>query len=73
MLTDKQKEAAARELCRLRGIDPDKRIAHGADPSPEGYVPGVCLQSPAWMRALREINAQEQLAAALEVGRSHEE
>lgn len=71
MLTSKQKEIAARELCRLRGVDPDKQIAHEADPSPEGYVPGVCLYSPAWTRALCEINAQEQLAAALEAGRNH--
>ncbi len=72
MMTDKQKESAARELCRLRGIDPDQRVGHDADPLPGGYVPAVMLYSPAWRRAVREIEAQERLEAAMKVGRDHE-
>ncbi len=70
-MTDQQKEAAARELCRLRGIDPDQRVAHGADPLPSGVVPMVCLYSPAWRLAVREIEAQERIEAAMRVGRDH--
>ncbi len=72
MMNDKQKKAAARELCRLRGIDPDQPVAHGADPSPDGFVPAVCLYSPAWERAVREIEAQERIEAAMLFGREHE-
>ena len=71
MMTDKQKESAARELCRLRGIDAGQRVGHGADPTPEGFVPEVLLYSPAWTRALMEIKAQEQIEAAMKAGRAH--
>ncbi len=68
-MTDAQKEAAARELCRLRGIDPDYTVGHGANPNKNGIVPAVCIHSPAWRLALEEIEAQCQLEAAMAFGR----
>ena len=68
MLTSRQREVAARKLCELRGIDPEQSVAHGADPSPDGYTPAVLLYSPAWLRALREIEAQDILMDALRQG-----
>ena len=69
-MTAQQKEVAARELCRLRGYDPDASVSHGADPSPGGVTHAVLLHSPAWTRALREIEAQEHIEEAMRVGRS---
>lgn len=58
-------EAEARELCRIRGIDPDARVAHGADPDPDSmYVPYVMLYSPAWARIARECAQFDQLRQA---------
>lgn len=55
MMTEAQREAAARELCRLRGYDPMI--------TPLGA-------SINWLNlALREIDAAEQLAAAIAKGR----
>jgi hypothetical protein len=31
-MTPEQLEKAARHLCKLRGIDPDQQVAHGAEP-----------------------------------------
>ena len=56
-MTDKQIEIAARRLCEIRGIDPDKRVSHGADPSPDGVICDVLLYSKAWQRAVREVKA----------------
>ena len=68
-MNDEQKYVVARELCRLRGIDPDMIVAHGADPSPDGVVHDVVLYSPAWVRALREIEAKEALDVAVAHGK----
>ena len=69
MLNDKQLEAAARELCRLRRQDPDKTIWHGASPDESGCVPAVAICSQAWQLVAREIDAHEQLQAAIDFGR----
>ena len=69
-MTDAQKEAAARELCRLRGVDPESMVGHSAEPDSRGFVPAVWLLSPAWRIAIAEIAAREQLDAALLAGRS---
>ena len=70
MMTDRQKEVAARALCKARGREPDHMMGHGADPSPDGSVPGVWLQSPVWCRVLREIEDQERLELAMIAGRT---
>ena len=58
-------EAAARELCRLRGIDADEIVMHGPlDGS--GYA--VCLKSPRYRLAAHEIRAHAQVHAAMLVG-----
>lgn len=54
-LTKPQIEIAARELCKLRGVDPDKIIGHGAKPDENGFVPDVMLFSPQWELAVEEI------------------
>lgn len=72
-MTEYQLEVAARELCRLRGINPDTRVGHGPDPSPDGSVCDVYLYSPAWTRALREIEGFQQIATAVAVGKEAKE
>ncbi|BAG41614.1 hypothetical protein [Ralstonia phage phiRSL1] len=64
-MNDKQLEVAARELCRIRGIDPDSSVAHGADPNPDGSVYGVLLYSPAWTRVAREVKAHLEVHRAV--------
>lgn len=72
MMTDLQKELAARKLCALRGIDPDAMIAHAADSLSNGMVPAICLYSPAWQLAAREIEKHERIEEAMTFGRSVE-
>ena len=67
-MTEAQREAAARELCRLRGIDPDALVAHSAESNSLGWMPMVQIKSPAWKHALAEIAAREQIDAAMRVG-----
>lgn len=69
-MSNRQVEAAARELCRLRKIDADVMVAHGADPdSLNGMAPSVCLYSPAWRLAKKEVEEAEIMQSALEAGR----
>ena len=68
MMTDAQREAAARELCRLRGVDPGKRIQrdwYDAD--------GIRRLEPErqWESAAREILVHEQMQAAIAFGLRH--
>jgi hypothetical protein len=65
-MTDEQIEAAARKLCEIRGIDPEKRIGHGAEPNADGMVPAVILYSPAWRLVAREVGAFYQVAQAID-------
>lgn len=65
-------ELAARELCRLRGVDPDARVSHGADPSPDGSVIDIMMYSPAWTRVVREIIDADRTRAALAYAEEHE-
>ena len=66
MLTEKQLEIAARELCRLRGRDPDQNVCHGAEPDPvTGYVPAIALFSLQWRLVAKEIRGYEMIAAAI--------
>jgi hypothetical protein len=67
-MTPEQLEKAARHLCKLRGIDPDQQVAHGAEPDSRGYVHAILLHSPVWSRVVIEIERhmqiQESIAAA---------
>lgn len=66
MLTEKQLEIAARELCRLRGRDPDQKVCHEAEPDPvTGYVPSIALFSLQWRLVAKEIRGYEMLAQAI--------
>ncbi len=68
MLTESQLEIAARELCRLRGHDPDQKVCHGADPYPDtGYVPAVALFSPLWRLTAKEIRGYEMIAHSIKL------
>lgn len=67
-MTDDQKELAAKELCRLRGIFPDALLSHSAEPDANGFIPAVLMYSPAWKLALREIENQDQINSAIKVG-----
>jgi hypothetical protein len=65
-MTEEQLEAAARKLCEIRGIDPDKSVPHGAPPNDMGYVPSVLLYAPAWRLVASEIRNFYQIAQALD-------
>jgi hypothetical protein len=61
-MKNKWKEVAARELCRIRGIDPDARVCYAPY---DGNGPAIAIYSPAWKRALMEIEAHGQLEEAI--------
>lgn len=65
-MTDEQIEVAARKLCEIRGIDPDRRVGHGAEPDANGLVPAVLLYSPAWRLVAREVTSFYQVAQAID-------
>lgn len=77
MMTEAQIEVAARELCRLRGRDPDRRAGYINSPwpvietgccSPDGQ-PGTRQSTREWEAAAEELRAREHLDEALRVGR----
>lgn len=72
-MTEQQIEAAARKLCEIRGIDPDRMVPHGAPPNDHGYVPAVLLHSPAWRMAVSEVRNFYQLAKAVDFGMGMEQ
>ena len=72
-MTDKQKEIAARALCKARGQNPEQLVGHGAEPNVHGYIPAVMLHSPAWRLALREIDDHERMEMAMKAGRDAEQ
>jgi hypothetical protein len=54
MMTDQQREAAARELCRLRGLNPDERVSIHCD-SAFGVVYASRLEV-----TIREVQQEEE-------------
>lgn len=72
MMTEAQLEAAARELCRLRGVDPDKSTGHGAEPGPSGATCDVWMYSPAWCLAVKEVRARNIMDEAIAAGKAHQ-
>lgn len=72
-LTEEQLEKAARKLCELRGIDPDKRVPHSAPPTNMGYIPAVMMYSPAWTLMAGEVRNFWNLIAAIDFVTSPEE
>ena len=70
-MNESQRRYAARKLCELRGIDPDMRVSHGAEPDENGFVPAILLYSPAWARALKEIEAREDMDLAMKFGKEY--
>lgn len=65
-MTEQQLEAAARKLCELRGIDPERMIPTSPPPNDMGYVPAVLLHVPAWRQAAGEIRGFYQIAQAID-------
>jgi len=65
-MTEQQIEAAARKLCEIRGIDPDRAAPVSPPPTTMGYVPAVALALPAWREAKAEILGFYQVAQALD-------
>lgn len=66
MLTNQELEAAARELCRMRGIDPDAVINY-CPLARGGVICDNCLRIPAWEKAAEEIARHAQIAVAVAV------
>lgn len=67
-MTDKQKEAAARELCRLRGLDPDELlppISYRHLPPIERWREYVVY----WIEPAASSLRRERIEQALAVGR----
>lgn len=58
-LTEEQLEVAARELCRLRGKDPDEKVSNEPEPS------------LAWVLAKKEIERMYEIQRALFHGLTH--
>lgn len=54
-LNEKELEEASRNLCRVRGQDPDAMVGHGARPNADGTIPLILLSSPAWKIAAIEV------------------
>lgn len=48
-------EEIARNYCRLLDLDPDERVAHGADVAPGCVAPAILLYSPRWKRVAIEV------------------
>lgn len=67
-MTEKQLEAAAREYCRLMGIDPDILVAHGAQPDEHGVVQAVLEHSPRWILLKGLIRQHAALDSAIRRG-----
>ena len=66
-MNDERKERIARNLCKIRGIDPDAMIGHEAPPNAQGFVPAVYMQSPAWTRILIEVDEHIQIHDAIAI------
>lgn len=62
ILTDAQIERAAREYCRIKGVNPDDDVTHGHDT--DGYSPvcDVCLISKRWERVAVKIREHNLLS-----------
>ena len=65
ILTEHQIEIAAREYCRLKGLDPDKDVTHGLDPDGSGITCDVLLFSKRWQRVARMIREQNVVDEAI--------
>jgi len=61
-------ERIARELCAIRGIDPDESVSYGVDSDGSGFTPDILLYSLAWTRLTREIESHLQLVEAINKG-----
>lgn len=48
-MSDYTLEDAARELCQLRGVDPDQKITTSPKPNKDGTVNMVAIHKPYWM------------------------
>lgn len=60
MMTEAQIEAAARELCRLRGEDPDARA---------WSLGSVNREVPLWETVAKQVRDHDRLDTAVRVGR----
>ena len=61
MLTNSQLETAAREYCRLAGIDPEAEVVTSPPPNADGTVNAVCIWVPAWRQVASMIAQQDLL------------
>ena len=60
MMNETQLEIAAREYCRLAGIDPEKSVGTNPPPNRDGTINMVCIWVPAW-KPVAEMIAQQDL------------
>lgn len=65
MLNDYQLEIAARRLCDLRGVDPDKQMCHGATSRDDGMTNLIAYYSPRWCLVAQEIRDFEALTESM--------
>lgn len=64
-MSDKQREAAAKELCRIKGLHPNQMMAYAPDP----HKPDQIIHMESWRMAEKLIEAQEQVEMAMSHGR----
>lgn len=67
-MTEEQIKAAAYELCKLRGLDPEQSISHGPEPDARGIAYAILLHSPRWVLAAREIANIYNINQAIKIG-----
>lgn len=66
VLSERQLEIAARELCKLRHQDPDTPIPHGSQPNDMGFAYDVCFYSPRWQLVANQIEAHLQVMSVID-------
>ena len=68
-MTDEQIEAAARRLCKIRGVDPDKGVSPVDGLDPNIVEPGSV---PRWKWVSREVRANLEVRQAIRDARAEE-
>ena len=58
-------EAMARELCSIRGLDPDEQVQQCSRPSDDGFASDVYLLCPRWRNIAIEVKRHLEVSDAV--------
>ncbi|EMI5828583.1 hypothetical protein ACQX8C_14550 [Staphylococcus aureus] len=64
-MNERQLERAARELCKLRGQDPDMIVCRSPEPDKDGWVQDIGILSPQWKLVVDEIKRYHEISIAI--------